>query len=292
MEIRNRLFPYPVLCIDTDDYESGGFYANTEIVEEGLYDINLRFDLHLDNGELKSLISRGKAEYIIHLECANTAFRTALKSFSDSIDYRIMNSRVNGNVSLLALIVAKEKIPFYKNSALNEDYKDVDIVIEKGSILAYYNMPPLLISKSYEELAQQDSIFSIVKETMQDSLEKKPVQFNLNNNRIQILVNENVYNSYIRYQDNSDMRPMIMVSLVMPALTFMVEELRDNPGLCETYESHQWFIRLSKFYETQGKNFVDIVINSEERISELVQEMLRFPIDDAITSIPVMLGDK
>ena len=27
MDIRNRLFPYPVLCEDTDDYVEGDFYV-------------------------------------------------------------------------------------------------------------------------------------------------------------------------------------------------------------------------------------------------------------------------
>lgn len=32
MEIKNRLFPYPVLCEDTDDYTEGEFVVDTEVV--------------------------------------------------------------------------------------------------------------------------------------------------------------------------------------------------------------------------------------------------------------------
>ena len=291
MEIRNRLFPYPVLNDDNDDYICGSFYADTEIVTEGLNDITLHFNLHLDNPELKHLISRGKAQYVIHMECSSTAFRTAIKSFSDSIDYRLMNSRVNGTISLLAMIVSTEKIPYYKNSALNEDYNGVDIIIEKASILAYYNMQPIQINKNYEELADQESIFSVVKVARKDEYEDKPVEFNLNNNRIQIRVNEDVYNTFINYQNNPNMRPFISAVLVMPALSYMLEELRYDPELSESYASYQWFIRLSKFYELQGKDFMEDVVGGEEYISTVVQEMLKLPITSAITNIPVMLGE-
>lgn len=291
MVIRNRLFPYPVLCDDTDDYVSGSFYVETELIGEGLNDIQVRFNFHLDNGELKSLISRGKAQYVIHIECSRTAFRTVVKTFSDTVDYRIMNSKVNGDISLLAMIVSTEKIPFYKNSALNEDYNDVDILIEKASILSYYNMQPIIVNKNYEELAEQESIFSIVKVPRHDEFEEKTVDFNLENNKIQILVDEDVYNSYIKYQNNTSMRPFIMAVLVMPALTHMVEQLRNNWELCDSYSSYQWFIRISKFYELQGKNFIEEVVESEEYISKIVQEMLKFPISSAIVNIPVMLGE-
>ena len=57
MEIRNRLFPYPVLCIDTDDYVSGGFTVETEIVKQDINNLVLKFQMNLDNPGLKKQIS-------------------------------------------------------------------------------------------------------------------------------------------------------------------------------------------------------------------------------------------
>ena len=42
MEIKNRLFPYPVLCADTDDYISGGFTVETEIVKQDINNLVLK----------------------------------------------------------------------------------------------------------------------------------------------------------------------------------------------------------------------------------------------------------
>lgn len=126
MEIKNRLFPYPVLCEDTDDYTEGEFVVDTEVVSQDINTLELRFRMNLDNPGLKGLISQGRAEYVIHIECSNTAFRTVIHTFSEEEVYRISNSRVNGEVALLGMIVSLNDIPFYQNSKLNADYDDID----------------------------------------------------------------------------------------------------------------------------------------------------------------------
>jgi hypothetical protein len=290
MEIRNRLFPYPVLCEDTDDYVDGDFYVEAKLVEQGLNDILIQFDMHLDNSGLQSLINTGKAEFIIHMECSNTAFRTIIRTFSNTEQYRIMNSRVNGDINLLGMIVSKEKIGHYTNPLLNEDYEGITLNIDKASILAYDNMDPIHIAKNYEELAEKDSIFSVVKEMRMDQNERKPVWYRLDNDRIKIIVDEEVYASYVRYQGNSTMQPLMMSLLVMPALIYMMEVLRNEDW--EEHASDYWFIKIQKFYKIHGLDFVDdIILNNDKMISEAVQEMLQLPIGKTLLSIPEMLGE-
>ena len=288
MEIRNRLFPYPVLCEDTDDYVSGGFSIDTEIVEQDINSLVLKFHINLDNAGLKGQISKGNAEYIIHIECSSTAFRTALHTFSDEEIYRINSSKVNGEVSLLGMIVSKKSIPFFRNNALNEDYKNIDLMIPKAAIMAYYNMPKINVIKNYEELAQEESLFSVVREMRLDKNEEHPVHFSLDPTRIKIFVNEEVYSAYIQYQNNITMRPLIMSVLVMPALTYMMEELRMG---YEEYEGCRWFIRLSKYYQQQGKDFVGEIIEGDMTITEIVQEMLQLPIGKTFLNMQEMLGE-
>ncbi len=289
MEIKNRLFPYPVLCEDTDDYVEGEFYVEAKLVEQGLNDILVQFDMHLDNPGLQSLINSGKAEFVIHMECSNTAFRTVIKTFSNTEQYRIMNSRVNGDINLLGMIVSKEKIGHYTNSALNEDYNDITLTLDKASILAYDNMDPIHIAKNYEELAEKDSIFSVVKQMRMDQNEHNAITFALDADKIKIRVDDDLYSSYITYKGNSAMQPLMSAILVMPALTFMMETLR-NEGI-EDYASSYWFIKMEKYYALHGKSFVDDVIYGEDMISEVVQEMLQLPIGKTLLNIPEMLGE-
>lgn len=289
MEIRNRLFPYPVLCEDSDDYVEGDFNVDASLVEQGVNDLVVRFDMNLNNPGIQALINSGKAEFVIHIECSNTAFRTVIRTFSNSETYRIMNARVNGDINLLGMVVSKEKIGHYSNPTLNEDYEGITLNIDKASILAYHNMDPIHIAKNYEELAEKDSIFSVVKEVRLDQNERKPIWFKLDTDKIKIMVDEDVYESYIRYQGNSSMQSLMMSLLVMPALTFMMEVLRTEGY--EDYASAYWFIKMEKFYKIHGKDFVEDVIYGEDMISAVVQEMLQLPIGKTMLSIPDMLGE-
>lgn len=288
MEIKNRLFPYPVLCEDTDDYLNGEFTVDAEIISQDINSLVLQFRMNLDNPELKKEISQGRAEYIIHMECSNTAFRTVVHTFSEVETYRISNSKVNGEVALLGLVVAKSDIPFYRNSALNHDYDDIDLMIPRAAILAYYNMPKINILKNYEELASEESIFSVVKEMRLDQNEECPVHYALDPERIKIFVTEDIYSAYIQYQNNITMKPLIYSVLVMPALTFMMEELRNG---YEEYESYRWFIKFSKFYQNQGKDFVEDIIEGESTITEIVQELLQLPIGKTFLNMQELLGE-
>ena len=98
-----------------------------------------------------------------------------------------------------------------------------------------------------------------------------------------------LYSSYITYKGNSAMQPLMSAILVMPALTFMMETLR-NEGI-EDYASSYWFIKMEKYYTLHGKSFVDDVIYGEDMISEVVQEMLQLPIGKTLLNIPEMLGE-
>ena len=288
MEIKNRLFPYPVLCEDTDDYIEGGFEVVADIINQDINSLVLKFTMHLDNAGLRRQISQGNAEYIIHIECSNTSFRTVIHTFSDEETYRISSSKVNGEIALLGMVVSKKDIPFYRNNNLNPDYSDIDLMIPRAAILAYYNMPKINVLKNYEELAQEDSLFSVVREMRLDQNEEKPIHFQLDPERIKIFVNEEVYSAYIQYQNNLTMRPLIMSVLVMPALTYMMEELRHG---YEEYENYRWFVKFSKFYQQQGKDFIDHVIYGEQTITDIVQEMLQLPIGKTFLNMQEMLGE-
>jgi hypothetical protein len=166
MEIKNRLFPYPVLCDETDDYK-----INPNIISEiheSINDINIVVKFDLSNWELLKLVRKGYADYVLHFECSSTSFRKVIRTDVSEITYSIPKSKVNVEVTVLAMLVAKVDINNFKSSALNDDYLEETISFDKGSILAYKNLPRIYVYKNYEELASNESIFSIVKVGLPD----------------------------------------------------------------------------------------------------------------------------
>ena len=113
MNIKNRLFPYPVLCGETDDYlDSANFVLESDITETA-HELLLKYDYIVHCNSLETVIRKGEAEYVLHVECSTTSFRIALKSTVPHIEYRLPKARVNGEINLVAMIQRHSKDPKY-----------------------------------------------------------------------------------------------------------------------------------------------------------------------------------
>ncbi len=270
MEIRNRLFTYPVLCEDTDDYISSDFYADYTY-NQTAYSINITFDIKLTCPDLVRLIRTGKAEFVIHIECPMTSYRKAIKfeNFQKSIE--IQKNKVNGEIAVLAMVVAKTNIENYESDSLNDDYNDDIVNFERCSILAYENLAKISILKDYEELAKGDSLFRVVERRTEDD-SVSPIQFALDDDRIKIYVDENTYRAYINYQQSTD---IALSLLVLPAVVYMIEELSNG---YDNYSQCDWLIKIEQFFKKSNKDFKEDLIDSDKPIIEIAQEMLNYPI--------------
>ena len=279
MEIKKRLFPYPVLCVENDDYVGCSFDVSTE-VEEDINDIILSFDIRLENNdELQWLIRDGYAKFVVHIECSSTAFRTIVSSVTNKKVVRIPKSRVNNSISLLGMIVAEKDIVGFRSKLLNEDYEE-EVSFSRGAILAYRNLPRVYVTKNYEDLTSDNSFFTVIKRTDMEQVESCPVVYDINGAKIKIMVSERTYNEYIKFHSNPTMQPLLNTLLIMPAIAHMVDELRCY-GVTEKIKELYWFQKISKSCKLQGKDFVTDIIDSDLPCIEIAQAMLQMPIEKA-----------
>ncbi len=284
MVIKNRLFPYPVLCGETDDYIENTEFILEPQIKETLHELLLEYDYIVNCNSLETVLRKGEAEYVLHIECSSTCFRIALKSAVPHIEYRLPKSRVNGEISLVAMIVAKKDIFQYDNSELNEDYTEEQITFKKGSILAFQNLPSVYISKKTEDLANNESFFTVIKHVGLDPNEIKPLRFNLHSDKIQVLVDEKTYEAFVRYQHS---KSIAMAMLVLPALSFMVSEVGDNPDI---YVRYQWYQRMDKYYHSHGLDFVNDILQKDDNPVNIAQEMLQNPVSNAYRELYALEG--
>lgn len=291
MVIRNKIFSYPVLADDLDDYIDSHFSARVEIVEKNISDTVFEFTIDMNDSVLEHFISEGKATYVLHIECGLTAMRTVIKTVNTKFRYRISNKRVNGEVTLLAMIVAVEDIPFYRNSKLNEDYADADIFIKAKSVMAYHNIGTVVVEKEYEELAQDESFFVLTKRIKRDDEEEMPVEYDISSDKIVISVYPDTYKLYVGISLDPLMQPFVKTLIVLPALTYMLETLRyDTDNDFDSYRTKHWFIRLSKACKARNIDFIkDIITNYDRPIIWHVQQLLSLPIEKAFGSIRMMM---
>lgn len=228
MNITKRLYTYPVLSEEKDDYNTSVFDVDFEYKMNSVNSLQLNFRTSLDNEELKNLILEGKAEYIIHIECSNTAYRTTLNFIMEQISLEIPVGRIYGKLEMIALIVLKNNVNQLINSDWNVDYDGVAFDLAKGSILGYKNLPVLDIVKNYEEFTSASSIFMVYKRL---TTEEKPIDVSLDSSQIRIGLGTQEYDVYSRFCKKSQFQPILNSMLVFPALVYVFEELKQETGI-------------------------------------------------------------
>ena len=279
MNITKRLYTYPILSEEKNDYNSSVFDVDFQYRMSGVNNLQLEFKITLDNEELRNLIIDCKTEYVIHIECSNTAFRTTLHSITEQTSIDIPAGRINGKLEIIALIILKENIKHFINSDWNNDYDGISFDLAKGSILGYKNLPALDIVKNYEELTTASSIFRVYKRI---TTEEKPMNVDIDSNQIKIGLGTQEFETYSRFCKKIQFQPILNSMIVFPALVYVFEELKQETGI-EANEGKAWYIALNKAYEKRGINFIDEIKDELKSSVQLAQEAMELPISKALS---------
>lgn len=283
MNITNRLFTYPVLSEEKNDYKESIFNVDYEHAMRGVNNLMLSFDIAMNCYELEQLIIDGKAEYVIHLECSTTAYREVLPSVSKHIEYTIPIGRINGIFEAVAFIILKKNITNFFSEDWVDDFRNMTFNLSAGSILAYQNLNSLNITKDYEEFTNVDSIFSIYKRVTKEDC---PAEIDLDSSKIRIGLGSKDYDVYAMYSEKTELQSIFHSMLILPVLVYVFEELRQEGGE-ETYQSKEWFLALDRSYSKMGMSFIEEVFNPEKTSYQLAQEAMELPLSKAFDKIPI-----
>lgn len=279
MNITKRLYTYPVLSEERDDYFDSIFDADVNYKMNGVNNLLLDVNIEMNNNELRDMLLSGEAEYVVHIECANTSFRTTIHAITDRVSREIPIGRINGRLEIIVLIVTKKDIDSFVNSKWEEDYQGLSFEVSKGSILAYKNIPSFDVVKNYEELNNASSIFKVYKRLTN---EPKPMEVDISMPQIGIGFGMEEYDIYSRFCDKEEFQPILNSMIVFPALIYVFEELKQENGI-DNYEGRNWYISLSKAYEKRGVNLEDELLNSDKTSVQLAQEAMELPLNAALS---------
>ena len=196
MNITNRLFTYPILSDEKDDYKEAIFSVDYEHEMQGVNSLCLTFDIAMNCKELEQLIVDGIADYVIHLECSTTAYREVIHSVSKHIEHIIPIGRINGTLDAVAFIILKKSVTEFYCEDWVEDFSDTRFNLFAGAILAYQNLSALNIAKDYEEFINASSIFSIYKRLTENDCS---AEISLDSSKIRIGLGAGDYDIYAIY---------------------------------------------------------------------------------------------
>lgn len=278
MDIRHRLYPYPVLTDDTDDYINSKFNMELQVTK-GLNELCFLINLELENEEINQLIHDGFAEYVVHIECPYTSYRTVIKTDDVTVIKNISEHKLNGKVAVCSFIVAKKNISGYHNSLFNDDYGDMHFTLNKGNVIAIGGQTTITITKEIEELSKIPSIFTICKnaEDIDDSM-----KIDITGEKIAITLCAKSFANYKMLAGIPTMLPVLHSILIVPTLIYTFETLKKE-GVNE-FEDLRWYNSVVKTLQKNGFTLDEELLDITPSY-ELAQKSLDMPIDRALDSL-------
>lgn len=285
MDIRYKLYPYPVLTYYSDDYVGCSFKSEAEIVQEG-YNLKISFLAALDNEELKNLIKIGKAGIAYHAECAQTGFRTAFMTNELVFSKIIPDKDVCGKLKICPFIVALEDLSNYVNASFNEDYCGYKFQIDAGCVMAVGRQVNFDIEKEASVLANTKSIFVITKDADPNAID---MSIDIGRNKITIKLPEK---DYFRYQSMSqahDVQDTLNSMIIVPTLVYVLSEINHSTSeeRYENFSSYNWYKSIRGAMKKHFKKDIDSDVFDSSEIILFAQRLIESPLSDALEYLAI-----
>lgn len=277
MDLRNRLFPYPVIGEGFDDYKKSTFISDVKVDTYG-NKIRVTANFTLDNEAICQFMQNDYFVYAIHIECPETSFRNVYMTREERIDIEVDESKISGKIEIASLLICNKDIYNYTNYDLNDDYEGAFFTFEKGNIIGIGGQVKANIDKEKEELGKLPSIISII---MKKGNEKN-FSIDCNGDKIKILLNEKDYQNYKKISTVKRYQGIFHSMIAMPALIYVFDIMR---GHIEDFEDYRWFRGLSKSLVRYKINLNEESLEKES--VELAQMVLDMPLNRALENLSI-----
>ena len=280
MEIKYKLYPYPVLWNKNDDYKMPSEFSAEIKTEENFKNTKLKIKFFLKDKEIEKLIRENKAEYVVHIEGTRTYFRDFISKRETEITYDLKDRDILGKLEINFFILAKQDIRGYRNDNFNEDYSSEAFNLKKGNIIAIADGYRFDIEKNDDELGKISSIFSICKK---ETVEQTGMTVDMSYEKIRIGLNITDYVNYSQLSQNPNKVDSVNSIIIFPALIYIFEQLKKD--FTETdYTEYKWFRALENIFKKNGQELNKELLENEISI-DLAQRVLNYPIERAFNSL-------
>ncbi|MBF1205021.1 MAG: hypothetical protein HXM13_03170 [Fusobacterium periodonticum] len=280
MEIKYKLYPYPVLWNKNDDYKMPSEFSAEIKTEENFKNTKLKIKFFLKDKEIEKLIRENKAEYVVHIEGTRTYFRDFISTRETEITYDLKDRDILGKLEINFFILAKQDIRGYRNDNFNEDYSSEAFNLKKGNIIAIADGYRFDIEKNDDELGKISSIFSICKK---ETVEQTGMTVDMSYEKIRIGLNITDYVNYSQLSQNPNKVDSVNSIIIFSALIYIFEQLKKD--FTETdYTEYKWFRALENIFKKNGQELNKELLENEISI-DLAQRVLNYPIERAFNSL-------
>jgi hypothetical protein len=281
MEIKERLYPYPVLSWYSDDYIDTIFQPSFEITgNKKFYKIILTYKT--SSKSINNLIKEKKAVYALHLECTSTRFRSIYKFDDDTYEIDIPVGDLDDKVQATRVIIADDEIINYSSPEFHEDFSGRSFNLNKGDIIAVGSPLTFFADKKDDELAKLPSIFSIKKNPDEAA---PSIDIKIFNEKIIVYLNSNVHDKFSILNLDQLLRTTLISSIYVPALIYTLEKLTKIMNH-EDYEEFRWYRVLAK--RLKELNFDITKLDSENSVV-VANALIDDPLSNSLNDLKEIL---
>jgi hypothetical protein len=243
MRVRsNRLYPYPVLSNNSDDFINNRFDVSKDI-EYNNFSATVVLKTTIEDSTILDFIKDKKIGMYCNIECSVTKYRYMFEVPYDKFDefrYDIDISELNENIEIACILVAKEDINFISDN-LNNFYKNEVIYYPKYSTIGYTDTDEISLIKAMDINGDIPSIFTIT-----SSEKAKEIYYDLSQNQINIFIPREEYEIY--YNSRGDSKRLKQMMINLPVLEAVLNDIKKSD---DSYDQFGWY----KVLEDSIKNF-------------------------------------
>jgi hypothetical protein len=289
MQINPRAYPHPVLAHWGDDILNSTFQgvvsgkgAKNSYVFEAVFKTN--------NADLIELVEQKAAFYAVHLECTSTRYRNLFRSSSEKFYFEVAAGLIDGKVEVCSFILAAEHMENYRNGSFHPDYGKAAFRVRKGDTLAVGHDRIIAADKKHDPLRKVSSIFSIVPN---ESEKATGMDIETGGAKVVIRLSRPNFDSYISLRHSPAYHPVLIATIVVPALVEVLERVR-RAALASELDScseHRWFMVISRRLrdlhidiENDPESFVDSSL-------KVAHELLGQPLGASLDGLKAIAED-
>ena len=283
MDIKYKLYPYPILWELSDDYTNCAFQTAIDMVKVG-YDLRLDCIAELTSVTIKQLIAEGKASYVYHIECAQTGFRHVIVTQDVEARLTLKKQDVRGKLQVCPFVVARQDLIGFSSAELHPDYNGLTFDIEAGCVIAIGKQCNFDISKERDDLANLPSIFTITKNA-DPSVQEMLVDSGYNKIIIKLPFDD--FSTYKHLNSDPNNRNLLNALTIIPALTAVLADIktRDTEERSEL-DDYSWYRTIKKvMLKTFEIDIEDAEFDDQFDPLEYAQKLINSPIPAAFRQL-------
>ena len=236
MRIRtNRIYPYPVYSVFSDDYANNCFSAEADI-EYGADNATILLDVIIEDNKLREMMEAGQISLYCHMDSPVTKFRDVFKvdlneNYHAEHNYDLQ--QLNGNIELTCLLITNVEIDDFTDDNLAGLYEGEIVRFPRYATIGYTQTVEIELHKKTDINGEVPSIFKITP----TENEEGQMTFDASDEYIYIYLPRNQYDIYMDYKGQSKRLKTMMINL--PVLTEIIDSV--NSGTGEDYATQPWF---------------------------------------------------